>query len=153
MKAKRKNIEIKKKLINHVTIKGKKNISEKIIYRSMKTLQTLSKKSSNKILQLSIVFCMPIFKINAITQKKRKKKKQKTKFIPAFISKKVSRISFSIKFIVTAAKKEQKQLFSSILPHELLMIANNKGVANHTKKEIQKQAIVHRYLFKNYRWH
>ena len=59
----KKNIEIKNKLINHLIINGKKNKSEKIVWKSIKTLQTISKKSSKKLLQLALVSSTPIFKI------------------------------------------------------------------------------------------
>ena len=77
MTRKKQNIEIKNKLINHLVIKGKKSKSEKIVLESFKTLQLNSKKSSKKLFQLALISNTPIFKINTITQKKRKKKKQK----------------------------------------------------------------------------
>lgn len=145
---KRKNIEIKNKLINHLVINGKKNKSEKIIWKSIKTLQINSKKSSKKLLQLALVFNTPIFKINTITQKKRKKKKQKSKIIPAFISNKISRISFAIKFITTIVKNKK-----NTLTEEILLSSKGKSSAIDTKKETQKQAFLSRHLFKYYRWH
>ena len=144
----KKNIEIKNKLINHLIINGKKNKSEKIVWKSIKTLQTISKKSSKKLLQLALVSSTPIFKINTITQKKRKKKKQKSKIIPAFISSKMSRISFAIKFIITTVKKKK-----NTLPEEIILSSKGKSTAVEIKKDIQKQAFLNRHLFKYYRWH
>lgn len=144
----KKNIEIKNKLINHLIINGKKNKSEKIVWKSIKTLQTISKKSSKKLLQLALVSSTPIFKINTITQKKRKKKKQKSKIIPAFISSKMSRISFAIKFIITTIKKKK-----NTLPKEIILSSKGKSTAIEIKKDTQKQAFLNRHLFKYYRWH
>ncbi len=149
----RKNIEIKNKFINHLLVKGKKSKGEKIILKSFKTLQTKSKKSSKKLLQLALVFNTPVFKINTITQKKKKKKKQKTKIIPAFIYKKSSRISFAIKFIITIAKKNKNYHFLNKLPEEILSSSQNKSNAIEKKKETQKQVFLNRHLFKYYRWH
>jgi small subunit ribosomal protein S7 len=149
----RKNVEIKNKFINHLLIKGKKSKSEKIVLKSFKTLQTKSKKSSKKLLQLALVFNTPVFKTNTITQKKKKKKKEKTKIIPAFIYKRSSRVSFGIRFIVTTAKKNRNHHFFEKLPNEILLSSQNKSNAIERKKETQKQVFLNRHLFKYYRWH
>ena len=151
MKNRQKNIEIKNKLINHLIVKGKKNKSETIALKSFKTLQIDSKKSSKRLFQLALISNTPIFKINTITQKKQKKKKQKAKLIPAFISSKTSRTSFAIKFILKTAKK--KNLVFQGLKNEILMSSQNKGQAFETKKENQTQVFSTRSLFEYYRWH
>jgi len=79
MTKQRREIEIKNKFVNHLITNGKKNKSEKIVYASMKALQTISTKSSKKLTQLALVYNTPIFKLNTITQKKRKKKQKKQK--------------------------------------------------------------------------
>jgi small subunit ribosomal protein S7 len=145
-------IEIKNKLINHLTIHGKKNESEKILLKSVKELQKISLKSSKKLIQLALVSTTPIFKLNIITQKKRKKKKQKSKIIPAFIYSQSSRISFAIKFIVATARKKKNQTLLAKIPEEILLSAQRKSSAIDTKKDIQKQAFLNRHLFKYYRW-
>lgn len=152
MKEKNQIIEIKNKIINHLVTKGKKNKSEKIVLKSLKTLQSDSKKSSIKLLQLALISNTPIFKINTIIQKKRKKKKQKEKIIPAFISQKSSRISFAIRFILKIAKQKNKSI-SQKLPTEILLSSQNKSQSIQAKKETQIQAFSNRRLFKYYRWH
>ena len=151
MKQKR-NINIKNKLINHLITKGKKSKSERIVLENLKTLQISSKKSSKKLFQLALICNTPIFKINTITQKKRKKKKQKAKIIPAFISHKLSRISFAIKFITKATKHKNNLLFKR-LSEEILLSSQRKSQSIEAKKETQKQVFLNRHLFKYYRWH
>ena len=153
MTRQRKDIEIKDKFINHLTINGKKSKSEKIVYKSIKTLQTISSKSSKKLTQLALVFNTPVFKLNTITQKKRKKKAQKAKIIPAFISNKPSRISFAIKFLVSVAQNKKNQILLKSLPEEILIASQNKGNAVERKTETQNQALLNKHLFKYYRWH
>ena len=148
-----KKIEINNKLVNHLVINGKKTKSEKIVLKSLKALQKISKKSSKKLFQLALVHNTPIFKLNIITQKKKKKKKQKVKIIPAFVSNKTSRISFAIKFIVKAASKKSNQPLFQKLLNEILISSQNKSSAIETKRETQKQALLNRHLFKYYRWH
>ena len=149
----KKNIEIKNKFINHLLIKGKKSKSEKIMLKSFKALQTRSKKSSKKLVQLALISNTPVFKINTITQRKKKKKKQKTKIIPAFIHKKSSRISFAIKFIITITKKNQNSDFFKKLSEEIILSSQNRSNAIEKKKETQKQVFLSHNLFKYYRWH
>ena len=149
----KKNIEIKNKFINNLLIKGKKSKSEKVMLKSFKVLQTRSKKSSKKLIQLALISNTPIFKINTITQRKKKKKKQKTKIIPAFIYKKSSRISFAIKFIITITKKNQNSNFVKKLPEEIILSSQNRSNAIEKKKETQKQVFLSHHLFKYYRWH
>ena len=153
MTKKQKKIEINNKLVNHLVINGKKTKSEKIVLKSLKALQKISKKSSKKLFQLALVHNTPIFKLNIITQKKKKKKKQKVKIIPAFVSNKTSRISFAIKFIVKAASKKSNQPLFQKLLNEILISSQNKSSAIETKRETQKQALLNRHLFKYYRWH
>ena len=149
----KKKFEINNKLINHLVINGKKTKSEKIVLKSIKALQKISKKSSKKLFQLALLHNTPIFKLNTITQKKKKKKKQKVKIIPAFISNKTSRISFAIKFIITAASKKNNQPLFKKLLNEILVSSQNRSNAIEIKKDTQKQALLNRQLFKYYRWH
>ena len=149
----KKKIEIKNKFTNQLIINGKKSKSEKIIIKSMKSLQILSKKSSKKLLQLALISNTPIFKLNTITQKKRKKKKQKDKIIPAFIHNKFSRAAFAIKFIITTVQKKNNQSLFTKLSKELLLSSQKKSNAIEKKKDIQNQALLNSYLFKYYRWH
>ena len=153
MTKKQKKIEINNKLVNHLILNGKKTKSEKIVLKSLKALQKISKKSSRKLFQLALVHSTPVFKLNTITQKKRKKKKQKVKIIPAFISNKASRISFAIKFIVAASSKKNNQPLFQKLLNGILISSQNESNAIETKKETQKQALLNRHLFKYYRWH
>lgn len=146
-----KNIEIKHKFINHLTIDGKKNKSEGIVFQSLKVLQKTSKKSSKKLMKLALGHGIPIFRLHSVT--KKKKKKQKPRFIPTFVHSKTSRISFSIKFIVKIAKKAQAQSFFKKLTKELLFSAKNKSNSIEIKKEIQKEVLFNRHFFKYYRWH
>ena len=143
-----KNIEIKDKLINHFISNGKKRKSEKIVWKNIKTLQIISKKSSKKLVQLALLSTAPLFKINTIIKKKKKKKKQKPKLIPAFRFNKISRISFAIKFIITTIKKNH-QRFSE----EILLSSNKASNAIEIKQDTQKQVFLNRHLFKYYRWH
>lgn len=77
MTKKQKKIEINNKLINHLVVNGKKTKSEKIVLKSLKALQKVSKKSSKKLFQLALIHSTPVFKLNTITQKKKRRKNKK----------------------------------------------------------------------------
>lgn len=144
----KKNTTLKNKFINHLVVKGKKNKSEIIILKSFKTLQINSKKASKRLFQLALIFNTPIFKINIIEKKKRKK--QKAKIIPAFIFNKKSRISHAIKLIINTTKNNNNSIFHE-LTNKILISSQNKEVE--IKKKNQNQIFSKRHLFKYYRWH
>jgi ribosomal protein S7 len=68
----KKNINIQKKLINHLIKNGKKKTSETILLKSLKKLQKNSFKKSKKIFQLALIHLTPIFKLHKISPKKLK---------------------------------------------------------------------------------
>ena len=151
MRKLKKNIQTVNKFTNHLIFNGKKNKGEKILSQSVKALQTTSKKSSKKLVQLALLINTPIFKLNTIVQKKRKKKK--ARIIPAFIFNQASRVSFAIRFIVKTAQKQKQQSILKRLTNEVLLSAQNKSSAILAKKETQKQTLLNCHLFKHYRWH
>ena len=60
-------MEIKNKLLNHLTLSGKKETGEKNLIKSVKKLQKNSFKNSKKIFQLALINSTPIFKLHKIT--------------------------------------------------------------------------------------
>lgn len=153
MTVQKKIVELKNKIINNLISNGMKTKSEKTLTDSIKLLQRVSKKPFKKIVQLALAFNTPIFKLNIITQKKRKKKKLKTKIIPGFILNKLSRLSLAVKLILKVARAKKALPFFKKFQEELIIAAQNKSLALEKKKEMQKQAVSNRRLFKNYRWH
>ena len=149
----KKRIEINAKLVNHLVLDGKKCKSEKIVLQSLKALQKKSKKPSTKLLQLALINSTPLFKISTSTQKKRKKKQQKTRVKPAFISNKEARTSSAINLIIKAASRKKSQPFFQKFLSEILASSQNESNAIELKKDRQKQALLNRYFFKYYRWH
>jgi ribosomal protein S7 len=150
---KNKQITIKNKLVNHLIVCGKKSIGEKIVLKSLKTLQKSSYKQSKDLVKLAIIFSTPTFKLNKISQKKRKKKKnQKVKEVPAFISLEATRISAAIKLILTSTKKAKTEKLPSKLRKELLLSSQCKGEAVKSKMDIQKQVLSNKRLFSYFKW-
>jgi len=74
----------KKKLFNHLTKNGQKEVIEKVMIKSNKQIQKHNKKNYNEIIKLSRLNTLPTFKIIKLTNSKTRKKS--TKEIPMFIS-------------------------------------------------------------------
>ena len=148
----KKSLDIKHKLINSITLNGKKKTSEKILLKSLKELQKSSKKQSKELVKLALVQSTPIFKLHRISNKKLKKKNRRVREIPAFISKMSSRTSLAIKFILKSIEKKKSNNFYVKLKENLLTTSQAKGDAVKLKNELQKQSIQHKRFFKYYRW-
>jgi ribosomal protein S7 len=137
---------IKNKIISYLTQKGKKTKSEKILNKSIKELQKNSKKPTKKLIQLSIVLSSIFFKIRII------KKKKKSIIKPIFISNKKKRFSFAIKLIVKTAKENSTNCLHNKLKEEFFSMTQLKSSLIKTKKNLKKQALNNKHLFKYYRW-
>ena len=68
------NIIVKDKLINVLMISGQKKTSEKIVLKSLKSLQRSNKKESKKLVQQTITDLSLVFKTkNQVTKRGKKK--------------------------------------------------------------------------------
>ena len=143
-------LDIKNKIINHLTINGKKNKGEKILLKAFKELQESSNKQSKELIKFAIILSTPIFKLHKISQKKRKKKK--TREIPSFIPKENPRVSAAIKFILKAIREKKAKKFYDKLKNEVLFNAQFKGNAMQIKNELQKQILLKKRYFLYFRW-
>lgn len=142
-------IKIIKKILNHVTKNGKKIKSEKIMLQSIKELQKPFKKQSKKVIQLALILSNPIFKLFIITQKKRKKKKDKV--IPAFITKFSTRMSLAIKSIVKETRSSKIPYFYKALKEKIIETNNLESTVINIKNENHKKILLNKRLFKYYK--
>jgi ribosomal protein S7 len=148
----KKKLEIRNKLINHITLNGEKKTSEKILLKSFKTLQKYSTKQTNEILKLAIINSTSTFKLHKISNKKRKKKNRKVREIPSFISKPDFRTSLSLRFILYSMSKRKSSNFYFKFKEEILLAAKAKSNSVLIKTELQKQILVNKRFFRYYRW-
>ncbi len=147
-------MKIKTKLINHLTLNGKKETGERNFLESVKELQKNSTKRSSKIFQLALVHSTPIFKLHKIKLKKKKKSKNnRFREIPGFLKNRTSRISLALKFILKNAKKNLEHFnYNQNLSKEILICSKNKGESVRIKSELQKSVLSKKHFFKYYRW-
>ncbi len=137
---------LKHNLFNHIMINGNKNTSEKILLKSLKTIQkTQSKKNFEKIVHLSLINNSPILYMKNI-QRKRKR----TIEFP-FLLKPHLRVSYGIKFLVQYSRKQTKNLFHPNLKMEFINSSKKTSLSFKHKISVHKEAHLKR-KFANYRW-
>jgi ribosomal protein S7 len=144
-------LEMRDKIINHFLTHGEKGICENSLLKSFKELQRHSSKSSARLVQLAVMYSLPLFKLHKMVKKRKKKKTVRE--MPAFILNEKARISLAIKFIMASVKKRTANDFYVKLKHEILLTSQNKGSAIDAKTELQKQVLLKKRFFRFYRWH
>ena len=134
---------LKYKIINNLMQKGKQIKIEKILDKSVKVLQKISKKSVKELIQLSIILFSKVFKI--INTKK------KIEIISSFINNKNKRFAFSIKLILLSAKNKYFNFLYYNLIDEFFLITQRKNDSIKIKKKLEKRILNKKYLLKYYR--
>jgi len=139
-------ISIKKNLVNHLMICGKKTKCFNHFMQIIKLLQKTVKKPSLEIIKLSIINSLPI-----IYAKKLIKKKRKQSFVQElpFILSKNQRILFSIKDILTMLKKKKVKTVPELIYFELL---DNSKKFFKKRKDILQQEFILQKKYAKFRW-
>lgn len=145
------NFIIKKKIINHLTLNGKKKTGEKLFLKSIKKLQKESLKRTEELVKLALVNVSPLFKLQKFTTK-RKKKKKKIREVPFFLQNNNSRISLAIKFIIKAVDAKKSHGFCTQWSKEVLDNSQCSGDAVKMKNELQKQVLLKKRFFMFFKW-
>lgn len=142
-------MKIQKKLINHLTLNGKKETGEKNLMKSIKQLQKNSKKTSHEIFQLALINSTSVFRLH--TMKIKKKRTIKLKEIPGFIKNQNARNSMAMKFILSNTK-EKAEYFYEKINKEIVINAKNEGNGVEMKNQLQKSVLNKKHFFQYYRW-
>ena len=87
-----------------------------------------------------------------IKLKQKKRKKKNVKEVPAFIFNNFERVSWSLKIILTSSKKQNSNNFYKKLKKEIITNSKNKGNVIDKKTELNKQILLKKRLFINFRW-
>ncbi|MGD6858486.1 MAG: 30S ribosomal protein S7 [Enterobacteriaceae bacterium] len=132
------------KFINMIMLNGKKNIAEKIIY---KTLSYVSKKiKKDEILILESV----LDKVRPIVEVKSRRVGGSTYQVPIEIRPE-RRDSLAIRWIIESARNKKGKSMIEGLISEFLDIIENKGMAIKKRDELHKIAEANK-AFAHYRW-
>lgn len=133
---------VKTLIINNLVLCGKKELSEKILFKTIKQLQKRSTKNHKNLLESLIIKTVPVIKIKQI----KRRKKQFIKF--PYILKKKSRYIQAIKNIVKISEKKFSKNFCDKLTQELTLNVKN---INKDKKILHEHAFTTK-KFANFRW-
>jgi ribosomal protein S7 len=139
-------INIKKNLLNHLMTCGKKTKCYNNFMNAIKLLQKTVKKSSTKIILLSII--NSLFIIQAKKLIKRKGKQNFLQELP-FIFSKNQRISFSIKYILLTLKKKKVKTLSELIYLEFLY---NSQILEKKRKDTLHQEFILQKKYAKFRW-
>jgi len=152
MMLKKKKVTIlKDKLINVFMKNGKKFTGEKILLKSSKLLQQLSKKKNLNTVKLAIINTTSVFKLNEQVMKKGKRKSKK--ITPSFIVKDSLRILTALKSIQASAKKNKNSMnFHKSLVKEVLASASLKSQSIEQKAKLQNQILLNKRYLSRFKW-
>ena len=152
MKSRRKNaIIFKNKIVNVFMKNGKKHTSEKILLKSSKLIQKLSRKNFKSLAQLAIVNTTSAFKLNEQVMKKGKRKSKKV--TPSFIIKDSLRVMTALKFIKNTVQKKKNSANSfKNLSNELLASSSLKGQSIEQKTKLQTQILLNKRYLSKFKW-
>lgn len=137
------------KLINYTILSGSKRLSENILLKSLKELQKFSNKNIKKLIELNLIYCLSVFKINIQTNTRQKTPLKKKTFF--FIKKNQTRTSLAIKYFIKIIKNEKSIHFYKKFFKEILLIFKNESVTVEIKKDLQKQVFLKKHIFLYFR--
>jgi len=130
-------------LLNFLTYKGKKSVSEKLLNKSLRKIQKTVLKNSKLLLKVSIRNLSPVLSSTKI------KRRKAVTLVPFFL-KKPKRLSQSIKLIVKGSKTH-KSNFIKTFSKEVIDSSNNKGIIKSKIKDIHFNSFNNKN-FSHFRW-
>ena len=148
---KNKTSHLKTKIVNTLMKSGRKTTGEKILLKSLKSLQKSTDKNFKTLFHSAIVNSASAFKVNEQAVKKGKRKAIKS--IPSFIINDSLRITNALKSLtrISAKSKNSNFLYKKLVA-EILSSSALKGQSIDQKNEIQKQILVNKRYLSKFRW-
>ena len=122
------------KFVNNLMVSGKKSISEKIFYGSLKIIENQTKKDDG----LSI-FKKALDNVAPLLEVKSKRIGGATYQVPVEVSKS-RRMAMAMRWIIQYAKIKKGQTMADRLASELLAASNNEGSSVKKKEDTHKMA-------------
>ena len=125
--------------------------TSKILLKSSKLIQKLSRKNFKSLAQLAIVNSTSAFKLNEQVMKKGKRKSKKV--TPSFIIKDSLRVMTALKFIKNTVQKKKNSANSfKNLSNELLASSLLKGQSIEQKTKLQTQILLNKRYLSKFKW-
>jgi ribosomal protein S7 len=145
-----KTLNIKHKLLNHLTTNGNKETCEKTFLKSSKSLQKSLLKDYQELIKIGVINASPTINVKQVKLKKGKKKNVKEY---PFVLDSKNRISLAIKLILdTVKRKENKPLYLyTNLKQEIIASSQNNSNTIKKKDDLQKNTLLKKQ-YAYYRW-
>ena len=136
----KKPINIKEKIKNHIIKEGKKELSEKLLLKSLKLNQKSSLKDSSSLVKLATLQTAPVIKI---------KRLRRSREFPFIMREKV-RVFLAVKSIISYARSKRAGFITSF-HEEMSNFALNDSTLLKSKIENQEYCLgLKKYVY--YRW-
>jgi len=137
---------LKQSIANLIMINGNKRTSEKVFFKTLKSIQKNQlKKNFEAILKTSLVNSSPLLYVKQI-----KRKRKRTVEFPFLLNSKL-KMSYGIKFLVMNSKKNRAESFYKSFNTELINSSKKTSLSFKKKLELHKEGFAKR-KFANYRW-
>jgi ribosomal protein S7 len=148
---KNKTLHLKNKIVNTLMKSGRKTTGEKILLKSLKSLQKSNSKNFKTLLHSAVVNSSSAFKVNEQAVKKGKRKVIKTTL--SFITNDSLRITTALKLLIriSANSKDSNFLYKKLVA-EILSCSALKSQSIDQKNEAQRQALVDKRYLSKFRW-
>lgn len=151
MKKNKKKLIIKDRIINSFMFNGQKEVSEKILFKTLKHIQRSNNKNCATLIQEFLINLTPIFKFNK--QSKKRGKKKTITYIPYLMPTNALKINFGLKLLKNTILKSRKNSFFYELTQEILAaVSLNKSFSIEQKNNLQKQILAQKRYFYKFRW-
>lgn len=142
---------LKNKIVNTLMKSGRKTTGEKILLKSLKSLQRSTDRNFKTLLHSAVINSASTFKVNEQAVKKGKRKAVKS--IPSFIASDSLRIITALKLLTKISRKNKNADFLyKKLVVEILSSSALKGQSVDRKNEMQKQILLNKRYLSKFRW-
>jgi len=131
-------------LVNKILWKGKKSISEKIVYDSMKILEEKTKENPIDILEKCLENVRPVLEV------KSRRVGGATYQVPVEVTPERAD-TLALRWIINFSRKRHEKTMSDRLAAEILDGASNTGSSVKKKEDLHKMAEANK-AFAHYRW-
>ena len=146
---KKRDLNLKSKLVNTIMRSGNKGTGEKMIIKSIKLLQKSTNKKHVNLIKLAIINSTPTFRV---TQQAKKRGKRKSIVeVPTFINSDILRVTNSLKLITTNSKRRGNSFYKN-MSNEILEASSFKGKSIEKKTELQKSVLINKKILFKFRW-
>jgi len=132
------------RLINKIMSRGKKSVSENIVYEAFDILQARTKQEPLTVFKGSLENIKPIIEV------KSRRVGGATYQVPVEV-RSDRRISLALRWLINYSRQRPEKTMAERLAAELLDAANNRGSAVKKREDTHKMAEANK-AFAHYRW-